>query len=140
MRLGREDIETLQLKENAMETKSIVLLGAAALSISVGALAGKIPATVVSVHYSMQENDPETLEKNVLNPVMRSMQKLDGVMTVNSIASHGSVDLEVGFLGDATAQDLAAVTAHIERLKLDEEVAVLSRVIELRPARSLLEP
>ena len=123
-----------------MAIKTVVLLGAAALSIGVGAIAGEMHATVVSVHYSVQENDPETLEKNVLNPVMRSMQKLDGVMTVNSITSHGSVDLEVGFLGDATAQDLADVTAHIERLKLDEEVAVLSRVIELRPARSLLEP
>ncbi|WP_332860319.1 hypothetical protein [Janthinobacterium svalbardensis] len=123
-----------------MKTKGIVLSGAAALSISVGALAGKLPATVVSVHYSVQENDPETLEKNVLNPVMRSMQRLDGVMKVNSITSHRTVDLEVGFPGDATAQDLAAVTAHIERLKLDEKVAVLSRVIELRPARSLLEP
>lgn len=123
-----------------METKSVVLLGAAALSISVGVIAGEMHATVVSVHYSVQENDPEKLEKNVLNPVMRSMKKLDRVMKVASTTTHGTVDLEVRFQGNATAQDLAAVTAQIEMLKFDEDVVVLSRVIELRPARSLLEP
>lgn len=123
-----------------MAIKSVVLLGAAALSISVGAIAGEMHATVVSVHYSVQENDPETLEKNVLNPMMSSMQKLDRVMKVASTITHGVVDLEIGFQGNATAQDLAAVTAQIEMLKFDEHVAVLSRVIELRPARFLLEP
>lgn len=123
-----------------MATKSVVLLGAAALSISVGAIAAELHATVVSVHYSVQENDPEKLEKNVLNPVMSSMQKLDRVMKVASSTTHGTVDLEVGFQGNATAQDLAAVTAQIEMLKFDKDVAVLSRIIELRPARTLLEP
>lgn len=123
-----------------MATKSVVLLGAAALSISVGAIAAELHATVVSVHYSVQENDPEKLEKNVLNPVMSSMQNLDRVMKVASTTTHGTVDLEVGFQGHATAQDLAAVTAQIEMLKFDEDVAVLSRIIELRPARTLLEP
>lgn len=123
-----------------MATKSVVLLGAAALSISLGAIAAELHATVVSVHYSVQENDPEKLEKNVLNPVMSSMQKLDRVMKVASTTTHGTVDLEVGFQGNATAQDLAAVTAQIEMLKFDEDVAVLSRIIELRPARTLLEP
>ena len=123
-----------------MATKSVVLLGAAALSISVGAIAAELHATVVSVHYSVQENDPEKLEKNVLNPVMSSMQNLDRVMKVASTTTHGTVDLEVGFQGNATAQDLAAVTAQIEMLKFDEDVAVLSRIIELRPARTLLEP
>lgn len=123
-----------------MATKSVVLLGAAALSINVGAIAAELHATVVSVHYSVQENDPEKLEKNVLNPVMSSMQKLDRVMKVASTTTHGTVDLEVGFQGNATAQDLAAVTAQIEMLKFDKDVTVLSRIIELRPARTLLEP
>ena len=86
-----------------MATKSVVLLGAAALSISIGAIAAEMHATVVSVHYSAQENDPEKLEKNVLNPVMMSMQKLDRVMKVASTTTHGVVDLEVGFQGNATA-------------------------------------
>ena len=80
-----------------MATKSVVLLGAAALSISVGAIAAELHATVVSVHYSVQENDPEKLEKNVLNPVMSSMQKLDRVMKVASSTTHGTVTWKLDF-------------------------------------------
>jgi multidrug efflux pump subunit AcrB len=123
-----------------MEIKRIGPMGAVALSISTGIMAGEMPATVVYVHYSVQENDTEQLEKNVLDPVMRSMRKLDRVMAINSTTTHGAVNLEVGFQGNATAQDLVAVTAQIGTLKIDEEVAVLSRVIELRPARSLSGP
>ena len=133
-------IETLQCEEDVMKIESMVLLGATAFSISVGAMAGKMHAAVVSVHYSVQENDTEKLEKNVLNPAMRSMQKLDRVIKVAATTTHGAVDLEIGFQGNATAHDLAAVTAQIDMLKFDEDVAVLSRVIELRPARSLPEP
>lgn len=93
---------------------------------------------MVLMHYSVRENDPEKLEKIVLNPVKRSIHKLDRVVKIASTASHGVVDVGVGFHGNAAAQDLVAVTTRIEMLKFDENVTVLSRIIELRPPRLLL--
>lgn len=72
--------------------------------------------------------------------MQRRMRKLDRVVKISSATSHGVVDVEVGFEANATNQDLAAVATQIEMLKFDEDVVVLSRVIELRPARLLAKP
>ena len=123
-----------------MKTRNLVLIGTAVFSIGIRAVAGGTDATVVSVHYSVRENDPEKLEKIVSNPVERRMRKLDRVVKISSATSHGVVDVEVGFEANATNQDLAAVATQIEMLRFDEDVVVLSRVIELRPARLLAKP
>jgi multidrug efflux pump subunit AcrB len=123
-----------------MRIKSLVLMGAAALSIGIGAIAGELDTNVVSVHYSVRENDAEKLEKAVSEPVQRSMQKLDRVVQIMTTTSHGVADVEVYFRGGATAQDVAAVTAQIDMLKFGEDLVVLSRVVELRPPRILVGP
>lgn len=97
-----------------MRIKSLVLMGAAALSIGTAAIAGEADANVVSVHYSVRENDTEKLEKAVSEPVQRSMQKLDHVVQIMTTTSHGVADVEVYFRDGATAQDVAVVTAQIE--------------------------
>lgn len=94
---------------------------------------------VVSIHYSIRDNDPERLIKKVVNPLERSMQKLDRIVQINSSATHWVVEVEIGFQGNATAQDLATVTAQLDALRLEQDVPVISRTIELRPARILLE-
>lgn len=63
------------------------------------------------------------------------MQKLNRVGEIKSRASHGVVDVEIGFEGTVTPQDLATVTTQIDMLKLAEGVVVLSRVIEMRAPR-----
>jgi multidrug efflux pump subunit AcrB len=118
-----------------MKSKSLILVGASALSFGTGAVAAETEATVVLVHYSVRENDPEKLVEIVLNPIERSLQKLNRVVEVKSTVSHGVVNVEIGFEGTLTTQDLAAVTARIEMLKLDESLVVLSRVIEMRQPR-----
>ena len=118
-----------------MKSKSLILLGASALSLGIGAVAAEKGATVVLVHYSVRENDPEKLVEIVLNPIERSMQKLNRVVEIKSTASHGVVDVEIGFEGTVTTQDLTAVTARIEMLKLGKGLVVLSRVIEMRQPR-----
>ena len=118
-----------------MKSKSLILIGASALSFGAGAVAAETDSTVVSVHYSVRENDPEKLVEILLNPIERSMQKLNRVVEVKSAASHGVVDVEVGFEGNVTTKDLAEVITQIEMLKLAEGLVVLSRVIEMRPAR-----
>lgn len=128
------------IRWGVMKTRNLVLIGTAVFSIGIRAVAGGTDATVVSVHYSVRENDPEKLEKIVSNPVERRMRKLDRVVKISSATSHGVVDVEVGFEANATNQDLAAVATQIEMLRFDEDVVVLSRVIELRPARLLAKP
>lgn len=122
-----------------MGTKGSILSAAAALGIGVAAMAGASDAMVVSIHYSIRDNDPERLIKKVVNPLERSMQKLDRIVQINSSATHWVVEVELGFQGNATAQDLATVTAQLDALRLEQDVPVISRTIELRPARMLLE-
>jgi hypothetical protein len=108
-------------------------MGAAALGISAGALSGETAANVVSVHYSVREIDPAKLERTVLTTVERSMKNLDRVVQIKGTASHYMVDVEVSFKGNATAEDLAAVTTQADMLQFDDDVIILSRVIDLRP-------
>lgn len=118
-----------------MKRKSLILIGASALNLGNAAVAAENDVAVVLVHYSVRENDPEKLVEIVLNPIERSMQKLNRVIEVKSTASHGVVEVEIGFEGNVTTQDLEAVIARIEMLKLDDNLVVLPRVVEMRPPR-----
>ena len=118
-----------------MKRKSLILIGASALNLGNAAVAAENDVAVVLVHYSVRENDPEKLVEIVLNSIERSMQKLNVVIEVKFTASHGVVDVEIGFECNVTTQDLAAVIARIEMLKLDDNLVVLSRVVEMRPPR-----
>jgi hypothetical protein len=118
-----------------MKSKSLTLTGASALSFGTGAVPAENDATVVWVHYSVGENDPEKLVEIVLNPIECSMQKLNRVAEVKFTASHWVVDVEIWFEGSVTTQDFEAVIARIDMLKLDERLVVLSRVIEVRQPR-----
>lgn len=118
-----------------MATKVRALIALTALSICAAALAGEPDIKVVSVHYSVRENDPDKLEKLVTIPVERSVQALERVLSVASSSSHGTVDVEIGFAGNATMQDLKAVSTQIEALKFGADVKILSFDIQLRVPR-----
>lgn len=120
---------------SSMKRKSLILIGASALNLGNAAVAAENDVAVVLVHYSVRENDPEKLVEIVLNPIKRSMQKLNRVIEVKSTASHGVVEVEIGFEGNLTTQDLETVIARIEMLKLDDNLVVLPRVVEMRPPR-----
>ena len=117
-----------------MKPKRLFLLAACWL-IPAAALAGQGPQPVVALHYTVLQNDPEQLLKTVTGPVERHLRKLDQVTELNSSTSHGVVDVEIGFPAGATAQDLAKVSAHLDQLRLDDAVAVLSHTLEIRQPR-----
>jgi multidrug efflux pump subunit AcrB len=94
-----------------------------------------MPHFIVSLHYAVQENDPDKLLRVVTTPLELVMQKLERVAEINTCTSHGSVAIEIGFPGGATKQDLANVTSRIEALEFDEEVVIASRTVELRAPR-----
>ena len=123
-----------------MKTAGIFLTGVASLGIGLAAMAGESVATVVAIHYSVRENDPEKLIEAVTHPVERSMRELDRVAKIGSATSHGVVEVQIEFQDNATAQDLAVVTAQVERLKFDQDVAILARTIELRSHNTLIWP
>ena len=118
-----------------MVNKSLFLMVAGALAIAGGAMASAPPGSVVSLHYTVREHDPEKLEKIVTVPVERVMHKLERVAQINTSTSEGAVDVEIGFQGGATEQDLAAVTAQIEMLEFGGDIILVSRTIALRAPR-----
>jgi len=118
-----------------MVHKRLFLMGAGALAISSAAIAGQPLAPVVSLHYTVRENDTETLQKIVTVPLERVLQKLERVAQIKTSTNSGTVDVEIGFQGPATPQDVAAVTSQIEMLKFDDAVVIVSRAIELRAPR-----
>jgi multidrug efflux pump subunit AcrB len=123
-----------------MKTASLLLAGAASLGIGLAAMAGEPVTTVVSIHYSVRENNPEKLIEAVTHPVERSMRELDRVAKIGSTTSHGVVEVQIEFQGNATAQDVAVVTAQVARLKFGQDVAILSRTIELGSRNPLIWP
>jgi multidrug efflux pump subunit AcrB len=68
------------------------------------------------------------------------MRELDRVAKIGSTTSHGVVEVQIEFQDNATAQDLAVVTAQVEKLKFDQDVAILSRTIELGSRNPLIWP
>jgi hypothetical protein len=122
-----------------LASKGFFLIAVGALSIAGGAIASASFGSVVWLHYAVRENDPEKLQKMVTVPVERVLPKLERVAQINSTTSHGTVDVEIGFQGGATEQDLAAVTAQLERLEFDDDVVVVSRTLGLRSPRLSFE-
>ena len=106
------------------------------LVVGLTAYAGRSSPSVVEVSYLVSEQDVDRVERLVTDPMERVLTSIPRVSRIESTTGHGSVNIEVGFEGDATEQDLAAVRERIEELALDREVVVTSRTVELKPPRS----
>jgi hypothetical protein len=91
--------------------------------------------TVVSVHYVMRDRVPEHLVETVTLPVERVLSKLERMARLDSTTTHGIVDVEAQFEGETTAQDLATVVGKIDQVSFGDNVQIISRTVELRPAR-----
>jgi multidrug efflux pump subunit AcrB len=111
------------------------LLAVGALGFVAWSNASQQPTPVVSIHYSVNENDPERLTTTVTIPAERAIRKIERVALINSSTSHGTVDIEVQFEGEVTKQDIATVIGQIEMLDFGDKMAIISRTVELRPPR-----
>jgi multidrug efflux pump subunit AcrB len=118
-----------------VETKSLILLAVGALGVVAWSNASQPPIPVVSIHYSVNENDPEHLQTAVTIPVERVIQKIERVAKINTSTSHGTVDVEVQFKGEVTKQDLSTIISQIELLTFGDKMVIISRTVELRPPR-----
>jgi len=116
-------------------TRSLFLVWLGVFAIVDGVSAGTALDPVVALHYAVRENDPDRLQKVVTVPIEQAMRMLERVQQISSSTSHGTVDMEIGFFGKATKEDLAAVNAQIETIRLGDDVNIISRKIELRPPR-----
>lgn len=119
-----------------MKSKNALILAAAMLLMALTAYAGRPSPSVVVVSYQVNEQDPDRVEQRVTKPVERALITIPRVSKFSSTTSHGSVNIEVEFEGDATEQDLAAVRQRMEELALDSEVVVTSRTVQLKSADS----
>lgn len=95
------------------------------------------PRTVVAVHYQVGELDPDRVEQTVTKPLERALIALPLVGDLNSVTGHGTVTIEIAFQGGASDQDLAAVDALVDEVRLAPEVVVKSRIVRLAPPRLL---
>jgi len=112
----------------------LAIAAASILAVAATATAAP-PALVVAIQYQIRENNPELLENAVTTPLERILQKLDRVEAINTTTTHGRVDAEIHFKGEASVQDLATTTKEVERLKFDSAIQITSRTIELRQPR-----
>jgi multidrug efflux pump subunit AcrB len=115
-----------------MKLKNAFVLAAAMLLVGLTAYAGRSSPTVVVVSYLVSEQDVDRVDRLVTDPVERVLTSIPGASRIESTTGHGSVNIEVGFEGDATEQDLAAVRQRVEELVLDREVVVTSRTVQLK--------
>lgn len=106
---------------------------AALLALGGAALAAAPPRTVVLVRYRVREQHPERVLEQVTNPVERWLAGFAGVMEMNSVTGHGTVQVELQFERDATDQDAASVARRLDQLALAPEAQVLARSVELGP-------
>lgn len=116
-----------------MKFKGTSALAAAMLTGSGSAYADQPTPAVVAVHYVVNEQLAEHLEKSVLDPLERTCIALPRVSRVTSTASDGYVDLEVQFEGGASEQDRETVSRRVEELAA--EVAATSRTVRLASPR-----
>lgn len=100
-----------------------------------GALAAPLPL-VVTIAYRVSEQDAEIVQARVTAPIEQALKPLGRIATLSSSTTHGSVTVDVGFEGGATAVDLAAVRAVLEAIALEPGVAVIARSVELGAPRS----
>jgi multidrug efflux pump subunit AcrB len=115
--------------------KTFIRLVIVAVSILATTASAAPPALVVAIQYQIRENNPELLENAVTTPLERVLQKLDRVEAINTTTTHGRVDAEIYFKGEANDQDLTATTRQVDQLKFDPALQITSRTIELRQAR-----
>lgn len=113
------------------------VLAATALMSMAPAHAAPPPRNVVAVHYQVGEQDPGRVEQTVTNPLERRLIALPLVADLNSVTGHGTVTIEIAFQGGASDQDLAAVNALVDGVRLAPEVVVKSRTVRLGPPRLL---
>ena len=116
-----------------MLSKPSFVIAAVMLASAAIASAKQPPLRVVHVRYVVSEQSAERVEATVTNLVERSLVTLGRITSVNSSTSHGTVDVEIKFKGDATEQDLAEVTQRIGQLAIGGDVLVISRSVQLRP-------
>jgi multidrug efflux pump subunit AcrB len=115
--------------------KTFIRLAIATVSILAMTASAAPAALVVAIQYQIRENNPELLENAVTTPLERVLQKVDRVEAINTTTTHGRVDAEIHFKGEASEQDLAATTRQVEQLKFAPALEITSRTIELRQAR-----
>lgn len=115
-----------------MKSTIALVLAAAMLSMALTAHAGRSSPTIVVVSYLVDEQDPARVDRLVTNPAERVLVTIPRISRVHSTTSHGSVHIEIEFEGEATEDDLAAVTERMEALALDSEVVVTSRTVQLK--------
>lgn len=111
------------------------LLAAAALLAACGAtaMAHADEPLVVQVRYRVSEQDTERVERTVTSRLERPLHGMPRVVAMNSVTSHGSVAIEIGFDGGATGDDVDAVARRLDEIALPPEVVVLSRSVRLGP-------
>lgn len=115
--------------------KAFIQLVIATASILAMTASAAPPALVVAIQYQIKENNPEVLENAVTTPLERVLQKLDRVEAINTTTTHGRIDAEIHFKGEASEQDLTATTRQVDQIKFDPALQITSRTIELRQAR-----
>lgn len=103
------------------------------------------PATVVmaepggrlaiSVDYRVDEQSPERLEEIAADLCARALLKMPQVSKVDSRFNHGAFSIEIHFDEGAGAADVVAVEHEIDRLRLGDRLAIVSRSIRLAPPR-----
>jgi multidrug efflux pump subunit AcrB len=118
-----------------VQFKPFLSLAAATLMSMAPAQAAPPPRTVVAVQYQISELNPERIEQTVTNPLERQLIKLPMIADVKSSTGHGTVTIEIAFHGGASDQDLAAVNALMDDVKLAPEVVVKSRTVRLGAPR-----
>ena len=117
-----------------MWKRRVFLMAVGMLAIT-AARGGVAPNLVVSIRYRVSENNPEKLEKTMVDPLGRLFQKLDRVAQINASATHKIVEFELEFNGETTKGDLATVTSALDQFSFVADLEIISRIIELRPPR-----
>ncbi|HWJ95709.1 MAG TPA: hypothetical protein VNT33_13350 [Telluria sp.] len=105
-------------------------VAAALLALGSFVIAGETEPILVLVNYRVAEQDPDRIVETVTNRLEGPLQRLPGVMRMHSMTGNGTVLVEIQFDGDATQQDVAAVTRRLDEVELDA-VTVLSRSVRL---------
>lgn len=106
---------------------STLLMAAALLPLACATQAQAAPA-VVAVEYRLPGQAPETIENTLVTPLERRLLQLPKVLTLMSMANHGSARLDVLFDGGATEEDLAATRAEVERFDQDNALGAAGLV------------
>lgn len=116
---------------------STFLMGAALLPLACATQAQAAPA-VVAVEYRLPGQEPETIENTLVTPLERRLQQLPKVLTLMSMANHGSARLDVLFDGGATEEDLAVTKAEVERFDQGNGLGAAG-LVSIKPLHPIFE-